>query len=160
MYIGQSLHTGDYEQLAVVLLTVGLGASLIKVGPRLLSILPRIREPRVSDPREDLLWQILFPVVGLVGLAMLQQGVDRELNARMIAQLVKLLPILSVLVSLPSLGWLLRPFRLEQVFSKHLPRRVRFAIAFLAVTAVLPHGGLAIPIWIYVRHQLWPSDSG
>ncbi len=111
-----------------------------------------------SAPSSNLsLWGCLFMAVScLGGLIYLDVG-NRQ-------QLVHLLYILTLLAPLWSLGlflalggWLLRPFSWWHVFDRRLPRRLRAVLAFVALTAALPLGGLAIPFWIFARHRLWPQ---
>jgi hypothetical protein len=73
-------------------------------------------------------------------------------------------PWLTALVILSDLSlgiflgpWLLRPFAWRHVLDPALPLRVRLALAFLAGTALLPLGGLVIPVWIFLRHRCWPK---
>jgi hypothetical protein len=50
--------------------------------------------------------------------------------------------------------WLLAPFDLLQLFNRSIPSGFRAVLMFFAVPAVLPLGGLAIPLWILLHHIL------
>jgi hypothetical protein len=54
------------------------------------------------------------------------------------------------------LPWLLRRFPGQQV-SPRLPPSWRRAVAFIRITAVLPLGGLAIPLWLLACRRLKPA---
>ncbi len=49
--------------------------------------------------------------------------------------------------------WLLRPYRWRDLFDPRFPSQLR---ALLASLAVMPLGGLAVPLWIFLRHRWWP----
>jgi len=52
---------------------------------------------------------------------------------------------------------LLRPFSLRDLRNPALSRPLRRSLLFLAVMAVLPLGGLAVPAWIWIRYRYWPD---
>ncbi len=60
----------------------------------------------------------------------------------------------SPLAGLAFGPWLLRSFSVCHLFDHHVPGRVRAALASFAIPAVLPLGGLVIPVWIFLRHRL------
>lgn len=48
--------------------------------------------------------------------------------------------------------WLLHPFRFRDLFDHRLSGHVRLTLVSFAGPAVLPLGGLAVPVWIHLRH--------
>jgi hypothetical protein len=74
---------------------------------------------------------------------------------------VGLLAVLTVLAS-PLAGILvasslLAPFRGRDLNDRRLPAHLRVRLWGLAVTAILPLGGLAVPAWIRMRHRHGPE---
>jgi hypothetical protein len=65
-------------------------------------------------------------------------------------------PLGSALCGLLLGHWLAWPCRCRDVFAARLQPGVRGLLALLAITATLPLGGLAAPLWILVRHRAWP----
>lgn len=55
---------------------------------------------------------------------------------------------------------LLRPYSGRDLVNRRLPGRTRAALIFMGLTAALPGGGLAIPIWIALRDFLQESWRG
>ncbi len=62
---------------------------------------------------------------------------------------------LGVLLGAGLLPALLHPFSLGQLRRGELPPDIRRAVVFLAVTALLPLGGLAIPAWLWLKDRRW-----
>lgn len=60
----------------------------------------------------------------------------------------------EVLPSLIRLPWLLRPYRIRDLASPSLPLGRKAVLAFLTFTALIPGGGLAVPLWILWRDRL------
>jgi hypothetical protein len=59
-------------------------------------------------------------------------------------------PVGDVLVGVWCLPWLLYPFRQRDVFDKQLPGWIRGRLAFRTLVALLPMGGLALPVWLAI----------
>lgn len=55
---------------------------------------------------------------------------------------------------------LLRPYRWRSLFDRSLPPHTRRLIALSALTAVLPLGGLAVPLWIWGRNRAQRKAGG
>ena len=64
-------------------------------------------------------------------------------------------PCVSIVVGIFLGGALLHPFSWAQLREPTISRRTRLALTALALTAILPLGGLAIPFWIWSRQRLW-----
>jgi hypothetical protein len=70
------------------------------------------------------------------------------------AGLVLLAPLLNLAAGLALAPALLRPFTWRHVLNLRRPRGFRVVLSVLALTAVLPFGGLAAPFWIWARQRL------
>jgi hypothetical protein len=68
-----------------------------------------------------------------------------------------LLVILAPIGCRQALNWLLRPLTLAQVRSSELPKPLRRALVFVTITALMPFGGLAIPLWLGIRRRYGPE---
>ncbi len=107
--------------------------------------------------RTLLVWAALFLTLGALGAVVAVLGENRiETFLATYEVLAALTPLWSLGLFLALGGWLLRPFSWKHVFDRRLPRRLRATLALLALTAALPLGGLAIPLWIYTRHRILP----
>jgi hypothetical protein len=105
-----------------------------------------------------LLWASLALALMMLGGFVSLEGND--LRSRIEALLVAsalLSPLWNLGLFLARGGWLLHPFKLRQALNHHLSFSARLSFAFVATTAALPLGALAIPFWIYARHRIWPS---
>lgn len=65
--------------------------------------------------------------------------------------------ILSLLGGLAVASRGLAPFRFRDLEDPRVPARLRGWLWFLTLTAVLPLGGLAVPVWIRMRHLHRPA---
>ena len=102
----------------------------------------------------------LLPAAIALHVALIVLGrllkVDPALAARS-ALLVQAMPFLGLCAGLALGPALLRPFTWRHIFDHRLPRRFRWALSILALTAILPLGGLAAPFWVWARRRLAPS---
>lgn len=111
---------------------------------------------RFLDHRFDfgimLVWGLLIPVLFnlVVRLAMRPEHAPLSLFIAAIAS------CLGLLAGIFQGGALLHPFSWAQLREPTISRRTRLALITLALTAILPLGGLAIPFWIWSRQRLWP----
>lgn len=107
--------------------------------------------------RTLLVWAAIFLTLGALGAVVAVLGKTRvETFLAAYEVLTALTPLWSLGLFLALGGWLLRPFSWRHVLDDALPRRLRATLAFVALTAALPLGGLAIPFWIYARHRVIP----
>lgn len=63
--------------------------------------------------------------------------------------LAMLAPVVDVLVGVRSLGWILHPFGWRDIFKKQLGMGVRVRLGLLTLMALLPLGGIAVPVWVW-----------
>ena len=98
---------------------------------------------------------LLLPIVALgAGLAYVARQPDPVAAlARLPGWWLAASLFLGLLLSLTLLPWLLRPDRLEQIFSRGTPPRLRARLAAFALPTLLPLGGIAVPLWIYLRQR-------
>ncbi len=120
----------------------------------MLFLLPIGASSRRWEMHLSFLWPSLFLALTGMGAAMLLDEGVNEVFMQLLRVCVWLTPLWAVLLGVTRAGWLLRPYGWRQLLSDQLPRRVRTSLVFLLLTAALPLGGLAIPLWIYVHHRL------
>jgi hypothetical protein len=68
-------------------------------------------------------------------------------------------PVRAWLLGRALLPWLLRPFAPRDLVARDLPVSVRWQIGILSACALLPFGGLAIPLCIWVEHRKWQETA-
>ncbi len=135
---------------------VGLAGAVIHIGPVLLAIFLPVPEESPQQGRARTLWTLAFVSIAMTAVAV-PKGAESP-SAATFAPFVSLLwigPLFGTIIGAGSLEWLLHPFRPKLAFSRQTPPRLRRPLAAIAWPAILPLGGLAIPIWIYLREQLW-----
>ncbi len=151
-FSGSSLQKGEGEPIAGLLMVAGLLGLLGQLATFLLPIPERIR----YNPPELIVWVFLFGGMVFTGVGLM--GEPERLKAWM-ALLGAIAPFYTLMgagFGVAFADWLLRPFTARQMFDRGLSRRRRVLIAVLALTAVLPLGGLFVPLWIYARYR-WPA---
>jgi hypothetical protein len=99
--------------------------------------------------RVALFWMPLFLLVVMVG-ALPQTGVIQSALENAAFTLI----FVGLLFGWLSLPALLHPFTVHDLLASDLPARVRARLAFLSTTAVLPLGGIAVPLWMILRRPL------
>jgi hypothetical protein len=107
-----------------------------------------------------LLWLLVFQALGGMGEEM---GKNPELArgvTALIRGIVVLTPLWALLLWYFRISWLLRPFRLRDAFNPQISRRSRWQIRMIAITSMLPMGGLAIPFWIRGLRKLEEIEAG
>jgi hypothetical protein len=73
--------------------------------------------------------------------------------------LVAYSPLLGPLLGASALRWLLRPYSLSSLGRGQLPRHERRRVLAMAMTVLLPLGGMLVPWWIYLHHRCWPRQQ-
>ncbi len=99
-------------------------------------------------------WSLAFLALALSGLPI---GLNERLGGwpgRILGAAALLTPVWSLLLFRRFGHWLARPFLWRDLSDLQLSSRVRTALVFLKWTAILPGGGLAIPVWITLRSFL------
>lgn len=154
--VGQSLFHRDTDTLARTFQTVGfLGCSAAFVVFLLRIFLPG--GERIKKPNSGILGVLGFLAIGGLGQGAVVDGMYAQGLMSWVQIFTIASPLLHVLFGRLFLSWLLRPFAARHLFVETLPVNIRRALRFLIVSLVLPLGGLAIPLWIYLRHRKWPS---
>jgi len=69
-------------------------------------------------------------------------------------RLAMLVPVVDVVIGVRSLPWLLYPFRWRDVFEKQLGVGIRMRLGLLTLIALLPWGGIAVPVWVWTSLSL------
>ena len=152
IYGGTILRQTSLEQIGFLLC---LSAALCAVMTVIFLLLPTGASPRGPDMA---LWGLLYlALAALGGLIALQGEAWRASLLSFLRVSAVLSPLWSICLFLAFGGWLLSPFSWRHVFDRRLPRRSRTVLGFMAVSSVIPLGGLVVPFWIYVRHRLWPG---
>ncbi len=150
--VGRDLFEQEAEALARTLQAVGILGCLATFVAFVLRILLPGGE-RIRQPFHGLLGLVGFLAVGMAG----QSGASDEAYAQglmsWVTALALTVPLWHVLIGRFFLDWLLRPHEASDLRRGKLANGVRRTLQFLTATLVLPLGGLAIPLWIYVRHR-------
>lgn len=158
--IGAQAGIRDLTKLASILFWTG---SYGVVGSSVIAFIEVVKRRDYSQ----FVWPLLFLSIGMTGYEMqhgssslFKLGIGSRIEdvARFylfkLYLMIPLVFLLTVLVGLYRSRWLLRPFRIKDIFNPILPTRLRRRLAFLAVTACLPLGGFLVPVWIRLRARL------
>ena len=153
--MGLVLGTSSPEDAARLLIATGM--LLVVLRAISLVLRPALPPVRSHQQRADALPGVVLLFV-LVTLGAFGLGID--LLGPTLGIWVLLYPVRALLLGRYLVPWLLRPFEWKDVFASDLSGRLRALLAILAVPAVVPCGGLALPVWIFVRHRWWPWADG
>ncbi len=106
-----------------------------------------------SELYPTVLWAVFFIAISAAGglLALGSEAAERCL--KLILCGAWLSPLWQAALGTWFLGWILHPVLLKDLRSGAVSTGVRKPLAFLAFTAVAPWGGLAIPLWIFLRQR-------
>jgi hypothetical protein len=105
-------------------------------------------------------WLALFMAMDFVAeSALADDSTARRVLAGM-RLVAKLSPVCALGVGLLGGRSLILPWRLSQLFSRRLAPRSRLALGLLALSSVLPFGGLAVPFWGGLRRRLAQQPAG
>ena len=74
--------------------------------------------------------------------------------------IVVLTPLWALLLWCFRISWLLRPFRLRDAVNAQIPSGAGRKIQLIAITAMLPMGGLAISFWIRALRKVEEAEAG
>ncbi len=150
--VGVFLQIGDGRATAGVLLTAGIFGTVCTFGNFILDILERTRLESV----ERFLWLLLFSGMVIAGADMSRGGESLRDWMALLRATAPLYVLASVLHGASLVRWLLKPYESRHISDRKISRRRRLLLAVLTLTAVLPLGGLFVPLWIYARYQ-WPA---
>lgn len=134
-----------------------VGKQLFLLGPTLASLLGLVALIRRGFQVEisgavDVLLSLAATFVFL-GVAIFMSSVQDHDSCR--PWILAFVIAVEITLGLGLGGWLLRPFRWRQILEPALPLRVRLTLLLIATSAVLPAGGMAIPLWILARQRWW-----
>ncbi len=159
--IGVLAGARELSRLGTFLFWIGAYGSAIGFGTAFWGLLK-------TNEKSLIVWPTLFLSIGMTGHQMRQGSFDinglgfsrhhvenaAQFHLFKFYLMVPLVLILTVVVGLYRCRWLLRPFRVKDIFNPILSARVRRQLAFLVVTACLPLGGVLVPVWIRLRGRL------
>jgi hypothetical protein len=123
----------------------------------LVFLLPAFGRHLFADGDRDFglfLWPLAFQAMAQLGYFCRDDPDAMEALNRSWHVLTTLSPLWAPLLFAWRGHWLARPYKWGDVFDDRQPRRVRWALALMLVTAVLPLSGLAVPYWIRIRRYL------
>lgn len=152
---GVHLGRGDLQSAGVWLaLPVALLLSFIAFGVILRPVsqsLPGV--DRCLDPTARPVWILAPMTLGVAGVVLAVEGAMARVVADLLVVCAGLSPLAHAALAFTLGGWLLRPFTVRDLTIRSLPSRRRWTLRLLAVTVVLPLGGLAVPWWIFLRSR-------
>ena len=159
-YIGVLAGSRELNKLGLFFFWMGTYGSAISFFVTLWGLLK-------TNEKSLIFWPGLFLSIGMTGYQMQQGPFDvnvlgfshhiensAQFHLFKLYLMIPLVLILTVVVGLYRCRWLLRPFRVKDIFNPILSAQVRRQLAFLVVTACLPLGGVLVPIWIRLRVRL------
>lgn len=142
--VGGLAGKGDHVTLGRFLLVGGgIGAM---ISPAVVVCLP--------TDRGAFIWPFVFLTLGGMGARMGEGGEVARLQILKLYLAIPLVLFLSIILGACRCRWLVRPFRLRDVFNPSLSRALRLKLAFLGLTPCMPMSGLLIPVWIRIRTSL------
>lgn len=157
-YAWRRRQTELLESLFLFAGVAGLGIIGLKGGLHALRELLNPEGSRFSDwnPARDLPRQFLS-MMGLIATAgSVLTLADLRLERLFVIGWLVCSVLWGTRLARVHLPWLLRRFPGQQG-SPRLPPSRRRAVAFIRITAVLPLGGLAIPLWLLACRRLKPA---
>jgi len=113
----------------------------------------------LKDLRNGLIWPLLFVSLGYFGV-ILVDPVHGSFRLHLFRLALKASPAASLALGLSFGGWLLHPFSVRDLGDRRLADWLRARLAFLAVSAVAPLGGLFVPFWLWLHRDRPLRDSG
>ncbi len=154
---GYGLYHGEARTVYGALAWVGVIGTLIHIGPLLLQIVVRLPDQSPQQIQRRIFGGIGFALIGILGgLPLKSEEPFPPESLEPLNHLLWLAPLAGIVLGVGGLSWLLHPFPPGLAFCRRTDRGLRRPLAFVAWTAILPLGGLAIPIWIYLRERYWP----
>ncbi len=156
LVFGFAVENKEYHMIWSIFALGGLTGAIVNVGPQILSLIVPVHERVIKDPLIPSMVTIMWCMLAIVGMGGLYNVQTPAFNILAILLMLKITPLLNIL-SIGFAGWLLRPFKIRDMFNRDRPKRVRIAIAFILVTLILPFGSLIIPVWIHINHRIWPE---
>lgn len=153
--LGESAWIRDAAGFGAVLGFTGLVCAIFMVFPYMVSLFLKIPTDSLKV-KEKFLWILLFLMISGAGKGIYEGNFSEVTRIWFeIAFYFYLLHLL--LLACGGLSWTLRPLETRHIFSKRLPAGARCAAAFMAIITIMPLGGFFLPMFIFIRHRLWPK---
>ncbi len=137
---------GDFRGLGVLIV---YGGALLAIFGWMFFLPSRHKVSRTS-----MSWLLSFLLLGLCGVPVALNERLQGWPARVLVGAVLLTPLWSLLLYRRFGTWLPRPLTWHDIRNRQLSGRCRAVLMFLRITAMVPGGGLAIPLWVALREVL------
>jgi len=162
LLFGLGLHRQDPALLGGLLFWIGVGGVAAHFVPMMLGLVVNL--PEEGESRQ--MWLLFFALLALRGMGFVRPetpepsvpALPPELYMELSGLFVPYLGLLAPIGSFVLLDWFLRPIRPRDLVGSALPLRLRRRFRLLAATELMPLGGLAVPLWIYLRPRWWPRE--
>lgn len=142
MTLGLGYVSGESGYFVGVFLYFGMLGSLVNFSPLLLSL--PFQLPSVADGSQNLIAIFLFTTLAFFGLGFLDNPPDFNLNVWLYALFYLVGPFVGVVLG----EWLLRPLTWRRLLNDLGRNPIKAESVLLAVTVIMPFGGLFAPWWI------------
>lgn len=150
LFFGEGLYRRHAGQVGGVLLAVGMVGAMIQVLPPLLSLVLDLPAENERQDRARTWWSIGFSLLGLQGLAITWLGPTALPSSRYSLAIIASGSLISMGIGWHEREWLLHPYEWRDGLGSAAPR-LRRLLLVLAFTAIVPCGGLAVPLWNFHR---------
>jgi hypothetical protein len=140
---------GKFRELALLTVLSAALAAMLSV----LVMMARLLTSRPVALATLVTWPLSLLLLGVLPMAV----VLRPDLAWVGLGLALLVPVVDIGVGVWSLPWLLYPFRWRDVFEGKIAVGVRVRLAFVALVALLPLGGIALPVWF--QRKAWETPE-
>jgi hypothetical protein len=154
LFLGDGLFQGNLQEIGGVFLAIGTAGAVAKTLPSLISLVIELPAETGRQEHERTLWILGFIAVAFLGLSLrgMQPPTGAPFNPWVL--FVLFASVCGIIVGTRGLKWLLHPGKWRDVLRPDTDRPPRRRIALLALSAVLPLGGLAAPFWPLIRRQV------
>lgn len=156
--LGEGLYRHDLARVGGVVFVVGAAGAVVLTLPRLLSIVVELPPESTERDRSRTWWTVGFCVAGIWGLGMVRPESAGPASWPELTAVVALGSVSGMIVGLNRLPWLLHPCEPRLLAGRGLPARLRRRVVVLAVSAVVPGAGVAVPWWSSLRRGLAEGD--
>jgi hypothetical protein len=153
---GALLAAGEIRTFGLMLAAV---ATFDLLASFLFSIVASLADMPGSSTSVAIAWYLLFFVAVGAGAALSGGATAARPLLWALHWALALTPLWSLALALGLTGSLVHPASLRQIARGRLLPGTRMVPALLALTAALPLGGLAIPLWIHARQRWWPEHE-
>ena len=155
---GEGVYRREPSQVFGVVIVLGLVGAVIHIGPVLLSLVLAVPDDDPRQQRARTLWTLAYASIAITAITPSAAGGSPAAETvPLFGTLLWIGPLFGAMIGAGLLEWLLHPFAPRLAFAGSTPAWLRRPLGFVAWTAILPFGGLAVPIWAYLHHQRWPE---